>query len=159
MTEDWPARPATHLFYAQEKAEIERLLSEEAAGHPGLYLLRPPIVLGPDAVGAKSFVRGPLAPLVRWIIALAGRLPLPVMTLPVPIQFIHEEDRPPPVGGVDVAPSDHGREQSQAGTQLAPAVQQPRGAAPQAEQSLDDPLPEDREAPLLDEPIHSVLDR
>ncbi len=36
MTEDWPARPAAHLFYAQEKAEIERLLEEEAVGHAGL---------------------------------------------------------------------------------------------------------------------------
>lgn len=94
MTEAWPARPATHLFYAQEKADIERLLEEAAGGHPGLglYLLRPPIVPRPDAMGAKSFVPGPLAPLVRWIIGLAGRLPLPVITLPVPIQFIHEED-------------------------------------------------------------------
>ena len=58
MTEDWPARPAAHLFYAQEKAEIERLLEQEAAGHPGvgMYLLRPPIVLGPHAVGAKNLV-------------------------------------------------------------------------------------------------------
>jgi nucleoside-diphosphate-sugar epimerase len=94
MTEDWPARPAAHLFYAQEKAEIERLLEQEAAGHPGLglYLLRPPIVLGPDAVGAKSFVPGPLAPLVRWVGGLVERVPFPVITPPVPIQFIHEED-------------------------------------------------------------------
>ena len=56
MTEDWPVRPAAHLFYAQEKAQIERLLEQEAAGHAGLgvYLLRPPIVLGPDVVGAKN---------------------------------------------------------------------------------------------------------
>src|SRR4051794_26756873 len=27
MSEDWPARPAAHLFYAQEKAELERLLA------------------------------------------------------------------------------------------------------------------------------------
>ena len=60
MTEDWPARPAAHLFYAREKAEIERLLGKEAARHPGtgLYLLRPPVVLGPDAVGAKEIVPG-----------------------------------------------------------------------------------------------------
>src|SRR4051812_23103911 len=53
MTEDWPVRPAAHLFYAQEKAELEQLLFEEAAAHPelGLYLLRPPIVLGPHAAG------------------------------------------------------------------------------------------------------------
>src|SRR3712207_3801461 len=31
MTEDWPARPAAQLFYAQEKAEIEEQLHEEAA--------------------------------------------------------------------------------------------------------------------------------
>jgi hypothetical protein len=158
------------------------------------------------------FVPGPLAPLVRWIIALVGRLPLPVITLPVPIQFIHEEDVgqalllcivgvgapglynitgdgvlsgaqvlrelgltpiPTPaqllratfrpglrrLGGVDVAPSDHGRAQSQAGTRLAPAVQQPRGAARHVLTVARRPLPEDREAPLLGEPIHSVLDR
>src|SRR3954453_10341302 len=52
MTEDWPVRPAARLFYAQEKAEIEHLLGEEAAQHPelGLYLLRPPVVLGPNAM-------------------------------------------------------------------------------------------------------------
>src|SRR3712207_3133949 len=56
MTEEWPVRPAARLFYAQEKAEIEHLLGEEAEAHPqlGLYLLRPPIVLGPNAVGAKD---------------------------------------------------------------------------------------------------------
>src|SRR5688572_31510003 len=49
MDEDWPVRPADHLFYAQEKAEIERLLGKESAAHPSLdlYLLRPPVVLGP----------------------------------------------------------------------------------------------------------------
>jgi nucleoside-diphosphate-sugar epimerase len=34
MTEDWPVRPADRLFYAQEKAELEHLLQEEAAQHP-----------------------------------------------------------------------------------------------------------------------------
>jgi len=94
MTEDWPARPAAHLFYAQEKAELEQLLEEDAAGHDGLevYLLRPPIVLGPDAVGAKAAIPGPLAPLVRVLGGLVGRVPLPVIKLPVPIQFIHEDD-------------------------------------------------------------------
>jgi len=94
MTEIWPARPAAHLFYAQEKAEIERLLEEEAASHVGLevYLLRPPIVLGPDAVGGKAAIPGPLAPLVRVLGGLVGRVPLPVITPPVPIQFIHEDD-------------------------------------------------------------------
>jgi nucleoside-diphosphate-sugar epimerase len=80
MTERWPARPAAHLFYAQEKAQIERLLE------------RPPIVLGPHFVGAKDLVPGPLAPLVRRLGGLIGRVPLPVIAPPVPIQFIHEDD-------------------------------------------------------------------
>lgn len=99
MAEDWPARPAGHLFYAQEKAEIEQLLETAAADedHLGLYLLRPPVVLGPDAVGGKLVGLGPLAPLVpllRAIGGVIGRVPLPVVTLPlpVPVQFVHEED-------------------------------------------------------------------
>ena len=67
MTEEWPVRPAARLFYAQEKAELEHLLQAEAisAAGPALYLLRPPIVLGPHAVGAKDLLPGPLAPLGR----------------------------------------------------------------------------------------------
>jgi nucleoside-diphosphate-sugar epimerase len=98
MTEEWPVRPAAHLFYAQEKAEIERLLSEAAAAHPGLglYLLRPPVVLGPHAMGAKDLLPGPLAPLGRRLAGRFGRLPLP-LPLPalapgLPVQFVHEED-------------------------------------------------------------------
>src|ERR671916_100479 len=43
MTEEWPVRPAAHLFYAQEKAEIEHALGEESEKHSelDLYLLRP----------------------------------------------------------------------------------------------------------------------
>ena len=94
MTEAWPARPAAHLFYAREKAEIERRLAEESAGHAGigLYLLRPPIVLGPHAVGAKEIVPARLAPLLRRLGGLRGRVPLPVITPPVSVQFIHEAD-------------------------------------------------------------------
>ena len=63
---------------------------------------------------------GPVAPLVRWIVGLAGRLPLPVITLPVPIQFIHEEDVGQAFLICVVAPSDHGREQSQAALSWRP---------------------------------------
>jgi nucleoside-diphosphate-sugar epimerase len=97
MTEDWPVRPANRLFYAQEKAELEQLLEEEAAAHAelGLYLLRPPIVLGPHAIGAKDVLPGPLAPLGRRLVNLGrGRLPIPLLA-PVPslpVQFIHEDD-------------------------------------------------------------------
>ena len=96
ISEDWPTRPAHRLFYAQEKAELEGLLAEEAAGHPdlALFLLRPPVVLGPNVVGGKEVLPGPLAPLGR---ALAGRprrlpFPLPVVTPELRMQFIHEDD-------------------------------------------------------------------
>ena len=96
MTEEWPTRPAAHLDYGQEKAEIEQLLQEAAAEHPGigLYLLRPPIVLGPHSVGAKSFLPAALEPLVKRAGAVALRLPvaLPAPVAPLPVQFVHEED-------------------------------------------------------------------
>jgi nucleoside-diphosphate-sugar epimerase len=96
MTEDWPVRPAAHLFYAQEKAEIEALLADEAAAHPelGLYLLRPPIVLGPHAAGGKDILPGPLAPAGRGLGRLLRGSPIPVPALApaLPVQFIHEED-------------------------------------------------------------------
>ena len=104
MTEDWPVRPAARLFYARQKAELEALLAAEAAraAGPTLYLLRPPIVLGPHAVGAKDLLPGPLAPLAPLGRALAGRvlawragrvpLPVPVLVPELPMQFVHEED-------------------------------------------------------------------
>jgi nucleoside-diphosphate-sugar epimerase len=96
MKEDWPTRPAAHLFYAREKAELEQLLRDEAAksSKPELYLLRPPIVLGPHAMGAKDMVPGPVASAGRRVLDAVGRLPVPVpvLTANVPLQFIHEED-------------------------------------------------------------------
>jgi nucleoside-diphosphate-sugar epimerase len=96
MTEDWPVRPAAHLFYAQEKAELERLLGDEGAGHAGLglYLLRPSIVLGPHTVGAKQLLPGPLAPLVGRLAGRVRRLPvaLPAPVPRLPVQFVHEDD-------------------------------------------------------------------
>jgi nucleoside-diphosphate-sugar epimerase len=96
MTEDWPVRPASKLFYAQEKAELEQLLREQADAHPELtlYLLRPPIVLGPHAVGAKDSLPEPLTAIAQKALDLAGRLPvpLPVPVPDLPMQFIHEDD-------------------------------------------------------------------
>ena len=96
MTEDWPTRPAEHLFYAQEKAEIEGLLADAAGQHPqlGLYVLRPSIVLGPHSVGAKTFVPGPVEPIARRLAQLALRLPLrvPAPVPRLPVQFVHEHD-------------------------------------------------------------------
>ena len=96
MTEDWPTRPATRLFYAQEKAELEQLLRDQADAHPevALYLLRPPIVLGSHAVGAKNALPEPLSGLVQGALEFANRLPvpIPVPTSDLPMQFIHEDD-------------------------------------------------------------------
>jgi nucleoside-diphosphate-sugar epimerase len=95
ISEDWATRPADRLFYAQEKAELEHHLQREAATRPqtALYLLRPPIVLGPDAVGAKVSIPTVLEPLVRGLGAGLRRLPgLPVLVPDLPFQFIHQED-------------------------------------------------------------------
>lgn len=96
ITEDWPVRPAARLFYAREKARLEQLLHDRAArpGSPALYLLRPCIVAGPHAVGAKSLPRGPLGASVRALARWAGRMPFPVpVPLPeLPVQLVHEDD-------------------------------------------------------------------
>jgi nucleoside-diphosphate-sugar epimerase len=96
ITEDWPVRPAAKLFYAQEKAELEQLLEAETtrSGGPALYLLRPPVVLGPNVVGAKDVLPGPLAPLGRRLFGRPRRLPVPVPILvpEFPMQFVHEAD-------------------------------------------------------------------
>jgi nucleoside-diphosphate-sugar epimerase len=96
IAEDWPVRPAARLFYAQEKAELEQLLDAESATTPGLalYLLRPPIVLGPNAIGAKDVLPGPLAPIGRRLFGRPRRLPVPVpvVTPELRLQFVHEED-------------------------------------------------------------------
>jgi nucleoside-diphosphate-sugar epimerase len=96
ITEDWPTRPADTLFYAQEKAELEERLAREAESHPelDLYLLRPPIVLGPNAVGAKVVLPGPLAALGKVLASGWKRLPVPVPVpvADVPVQLIHDAD-------------------------------------------------------------------
>ena len=96
MSEDWPVRPAARLFYAREKAELEKSLWREsrAGSGPELYLLRPPIVLGPHAAGAKEFMPAPLSRAGRTAFAALRRLPVPLPMLApnVPVQFIHEED-------------------------------------------------------------------
>lgn len=95
MSEDWATRPAERLFYAQEKAELEHLLQQEAATHPqtALYLLRPPIVLGPDAVGAKVAIPAILVPLVHGLAGALRRLPgLPALVPDLPLQLVHQDD-------------------------------------------------------------------
>ena len=96
MTEDWPTRPADHLFYAREKAELEQVLRDEAAAAatPALYLVRPPIVLGPHALGAKGALPAPVAEAGRAALEFMHGLPFPV-PVPAPevqLQLIHETD-------------------------------------------------------------------
>jgi nucleoside-diphosphate-sugar epimerase len=94
MTEAWPTRPAARLFYAREKARLEYLLQARAASADriALYLLRPSIVAGPHAVGAKSLPRGVLAALASAPVRWAGRVPVPVPVLEMPVQLVHEAD-------------------------------------------------------------------
>jgi nucleoside-diphosphate-sugar epimerase len=95
ISEAWPTRPADRLFYAQEKAELEHLLQQEADRQPdtALYLLRPPIVLGPDAVGAKVTLPRMLDPVARAAGTALRHLPgLPVLVPDLPLQLIHQED-------------------------------------------------------------------
>ncbi|HTT53803.1 MAG TPA: NAD-dependent epimerase/dehydratase family protein [Streptosporangiaceae bacterium] len=101
MAEDWPVRADDRLFYARQKAELEQLLQAEAArpGLPGLYLLRPCIVLGPHAIGGKGVLPGLVT---RWLpgagggvlAGWAGSLPVrvPVLVPALPMQFVHEDD-------------------------------------------------------------------
>jgi nucleoside-diphosphate-sugar epimerase len=96
MSEAWPVRPAARLFYAREKAQLERALEQEAqaSSEPALYLLRPPIVLGPHAYGAKDVVPELVARASGAAFGFLRRLrvPLPVLAPNVPVQLIHEED-------------------------------------------------------------------
>jgi nucleoside-diphosphate-sugar epimerase len=94
MTEDWPTRPADRLFYAREKAELEQLLKDEEAEHPDidLYLLRPPIVLGPDFIGGKVDLQPQMAALGQAIMSGIRRVPVPAIVPDLELQVIHQDD-------------------------------------------------------------------
>ena len=97
MTEEWPVRPAaTAVLRAGEGRARGACWREEAAAHPelALYLLRPPIVLGPHAVGGKELLPGPLAPVGRRLgrLVRGSPVPIPVLAPALPMQFIHEDD-------------------------------------------------------------------
>jgi nucleoside-diphosphate-sugar epimerase len=94
------AETASAETASTETASAETAKSQAAA--PALYLLRPPIVLGPHALGAKDLLPGPLAPLGRGLASLAtrtgqaaraGRIPrFPVLVPSMPFQCVHEQD-------------------------------------------------------------------
>jgi nucleoside-diphosphate-sugar epimerase len=58
------------------------------------YLLRPPIVVGPHAVGGKIALPRPVEALGRRFLHGFTRLPVPVPALvpDVPLQLVHEDD-------------------------------------------------------------------
>ena len=75
---------------------LEGLLEVEAAAHPSmdLYVLRPPIVLGPHAAGGKAPLPPALEAMARRAVGAVGHLPvpIPVPLPPFPLQFVHEDD-------------------------------------------------------------------
>ena len=87
MTEDWPVRPAARsVLRAGEGRARAAAAIEQARRIPdvGLYLLRPPIVLGPHAVGAKDVLPAPVAAAAQRVLAARparsacrSRCPLP----------------------------------------------------------------------------------
>jgi len=92
MDEEWPVRPADRLFYAQEKAELEELLTAELTSDgPDLYLVRPPVVLGPHAVGSKHLPAG-VRSVGRLLLELPRRFPVLAAVPAIPLQVIHEDD-------------------------------------------------------------------
>ena len=95
MTEEWPTRPAARLNYAREKAQLEEMLAAEATANPqlDLYILRPPVVLGPHTLGAKELLPGPLGPIARRLPRLrSSPYRVPVFVPALPMQFVHEDD-------------------------------------------------------------------
>ncbi len=95
IPEDWPTRPAERLFYAREKAELEGLLDEEAQQHleMAMYVLRPPIVLGPDAVGGKAQLSPGLVQVLQLLHSGIRRLGVvPAVVPDLPVQLIHQDD-------------------------------------------------------------------
>ena len=93
MDEEWPVRPADLLFYAQEKAELEELLTAELTPDgPDLYMVRPPIVLGPNAVGSKVTLPAGVRSVGRLLLELPRRFPLPAVVPAIALQVIHEDD-------------------------------------------------------------------
>jgi len=93
MDEEWPVRPADLLFYAQEKAELEDLLDAELTPDgPDLYMVRPPIVLGPHAMGSKVQLPDRVRSVGRLLLQLPRRFPLPAAVPAISLQVIHEDD-------------------------------------------------------------------
>jgi UDP-glucose 4-epimerase len=88
LTEDVPVRGTEAFYYSAQKAELELALEEELAGaRTEVYVLRPCIVAGPDALLLmrqlpKARVPGPLKKAVPPVLPDPG----------IPFQLVHHDD-------------------------------------------------------------------
>ena len=95
MTEEWPMRPASRLFYAQEKAELEQLLKRRRSGIPSRAV---PAAAADRRRAARRRCQGARAGRLgrgarcSWTPSVIGRCPSPVPAPTFPLQFIHEDD-------------------------------------------------------------------
>lgn len=96
LTEDTPTRGSAEHYYSEQKAELERVLTEVTGGSDlEVFVLRPCIVAGPKAPALAdsmpwrqlaSALPGPLGTLV-------GKVPGPVFPDPGhPLQLVHHDD-------------------------------------------------------------------
>ena len=88
LTEDVPVRGTERFYYSAQKAELEGALEDETAGADlEVYVLRPCIVAGPDALMLIRELPQVHAPdIVRRVLP-------PVLPDPgVPLQLVHHDD-------------------------------------------------------------------
>lgn len=98
LTEEVPPRGTEDHYYSEQKADLEKMLSEVGRGHDtDVYVFRPCIVAGPTAL--ELVRRIPYIQLSERLPErarkLIGSLPVlrPVIPDPgVPFQLVHEED-------------------------------------------------------------------
>jgi UDP-glucose 4-epimerase len=98
LTEEVEARGSDNHYYSRQKADVEKLLANLAAGEAtGVYVFRPCVVAGPDATALIDRI-----PYVRFaqrlpeaIVGIAQKVPMlrPVIPDPgVPVQLVHHDD-------------------------------------------------------------------
>ena len=98
LTEDVPTQGTPDFYYSAQKAELEQLLGGVAQGsNTDVYVFRPCIVAGPDAITLIEGFTGQkmLGERVRHLWRLVDALPLVKPVLPdsgVPFQLVHHDD-------------------------------------------------------------------
>lgn len=98
LTEDVPAHGSEHHYYAQQKAETERMLADVTAGSDvDVYVLRPCIVAGPEATALADFMPwNRLGTTTSQAVSAASKaVPLLKPVFPDPgvrVQLVHHDD-------------------------------------------------------------------